>query len=84
MYCVPVYSPAGTPGRFSQFLTCRFDPEHPEGPGSDGKCGFSGDPSAAGAFLAVEQTKEQKERDDKMIIKPNLLFSLFIKVVDHQ
>lgn len=50
----PGCSPAGIPGQSSRFSAGQFGPERPAAPGSDGRCGSSGHPSAAGVSLAVE------------------------------
>ncbi len=50
----PGCSPAGIPGQSSQFLAGQSGPERPAAPGSDGRCGSSGHPSAAAVSLAVD------------------------------
>lgn len=51
--CVPGCSPAGTPGQSSPSSAGRSGPGRPVDPGSDGRCGSSGGPSAAAVSLAV-------------------------------
>lgn len=50
----PGHSPAGIPGRSSQFSAGQSGPWRPAAPGSGGRCGSFGHPSAAAASLAVE------------------------------
>lgn len=49
----PGCSPAGIPGQSSQFSAGQSDPERPAVPGSGGRCGSSGRPSAVAVSLAV-------------------------------
>lgn len=49
----PGCSPAGIPDRSSQSSAGQSGPELPAAPGSDGRCGSSGHPSAAAVSLAA-------------------------------
>lgn len=62
LHWAPVYSPAGIPDRSSQSWACQFGPGHPGDLGSNGKCGSSGGPSAAGVSLAVEMPPHHKQQ----------------------
>lgn len=50
----PGYSPAGTPGQSFQSSAGQSGRERLAAPGSDGRCGSSGHPSAAAVSLAVD------------------------------
>ena len=50
----PGCSPAGIPGQSFQSSAGQSGPERPAAPGSDGRCGSSGRPSAAAVSLAVD------------------------------
>lgn len=50
----PGCSPTGIPGQSFQSSAGQSGPERPAAPGSGGRCGSSGHPSAAAVSLAVE------------------------------